>query len=176
MRRYDVDWLQVYALGLLVLYHLVVAFQPFAREFFFIANDESMEILWIPMALLNVWRIPLLFLVSGMGVYFAMERRTWKGLLNDRALRILVPFVFGFFAIAPNFVFLSQSYNGDEVRYLPNPGHLWFLGNIFLYTLLLLPFLTYLRRRPDNVILGFVVKIIRRPAGLFLFAIPVMIE
>lgn len=75
-RRYDVDWLRVCALGLLVLYHLIVAFQTFGREVFFITNEQSMEILWVPMALLNMWRIPLLFIVSGMGVYFMMERRT----------------------------------------------------------------------------------------------------
>ena len=132
-RRYDVDSVRVYALGLLILYHAVVGFQPWAREINFVTNEQSLEALWIPMGLINVWRIPIVFMVSGMGVCFAMERRTWKPLLGDRALRILVPFVFGFFAIAPIFVFISQSYYGEEIRYRPNPGHLWFLGNIFLY-------------------------------------------
>lgn len=175
VRRYDVDSVRVYALGLLILYHVVVGFQPWAREIHFITNDQSLQVLWIPMGLLNVWRIPIVFMVSGMGVCFAMERRTWKPLLKDRALRILVPFVFGFFFIAPIFVFISQSYYGEEIQYRPNPGHLWFLGNIFLYVLLLLPLLAYLKNRPDNGILRFLARVIRRPAGLFLFAIPLMV-
>lgn len=176
MRRYDVDWLRVYALGLLILYHLVVAFQPWARDIFFITNDRSLEILWIPMGMLNVWRIPILFMVSGMGVCFAMERRTWKPLLNDRALRILVPFIFGMFFVAPISVYFSQKYYGDEVAYLPNPGHLWFLANIFLYVLLLLPLLSYLKRRPDTGILRLLAKAFRHPAGLYIMAVPFMVE
>ncbi|SVA84838.1 uncharacterized protein METZ01_LOCUS137692, partial [marine metagenome] len=29
-RRYDVDWLRVLALGLLIIYHISVVFQPWA--------------------------------------------------------------------------------------------------------------------------------------------------
>ena len=116
-RRYDVDSVRVYALGLLILYHAVVGFQPWAREINFVTNEQSLEALWIPMGLINVWRIPIVFMVSGMGVCFAMERRTWKPLL------------------------------------------------VFLYALLLLPLLSYLKNRPDNGILRFLARVIRRPAG-----------
>jgi hypothetical protein len=34
-----------------------------------------------------------------MGVRFAMQRRDWKQLLKDRTIRILIPFIFGFFFI-----------------------------------------------------------------------------
>ena len=32
-RRYDVDSVRIYALGLLILYHAVVGFQPWPRTF-----------------------------------------------------------------------------------------------------------------------------------------------
>ena len=83
MRRHDLDWLRTFALGLLILYHVVVGFQPWAKDIFFIQNDQTLEGLWPLMAMLNVWRIPILFVVSGMGVCFAMERRTSKLLLRD---------------------------------------------------------------------------------------------
>jgi len=70
MRRNDVDWIRVIALGLLIIYHAVVAFQPWGHKIWFIENGEHLEVLWIPMAMINVWRIPILFMVSGMGVFF----------------------------------------------------------------------------------------------------------
>lgn len=177
MRRYDIDWLRVIALGLLILYHVVVAFQPWAKAtIFFIQNEQTLEDLWPLMAMLNVWRIPILFLVSGMGVCFAMKRRNWKALLKDRTLRILVPFIFGLFCICPISVFLAMEYYDQSAVYVPNPGHLWFLANIFLYVVLLLPLLSYLNYRPDNIVLRFLGKAFRHPAGLYLFALPIMLE
>ena len=70
MRRHDVDWLRVLALGLLIVYHVVLSFQPWAQYIFFIQNKQSLEGLWILMGLINIWRIPLLFVVSGQ--YFLL--------------------------------------------------------------------------------------------------------
>ena len=61
----------------------------------FIQSEQSLVWLWIPMELVNIWRIPLLFFVSGMGVCFAMRKRDWRGLLEERLKRILLPLVFG---------------------------------------------------------------------------------
>ncbi len=73
-RRHDIDWLRVIAIGLLLIYHIAIIFQPWAMFIGFIRSDEFLEGLWKPMTMLNVWRIPLLFYVSGMGLYFAMRK------------------------------------------------------------------------------------------------------
>lgn len=180
MRRYDIDWLRINALGLLILYHVAVGFQPWAKKFFFIQNDPSLDDIWIVMSAINVWRIPILFLISGMGVYFAMERRNWKSLLKDRALRILVPFIFGVFCICPISTYIAIKYYGIwekiEVSYVPNPGHLWFLFNIFSYLVLLLPLLCYLKNRPGNKIWYFLSKTFQHPAGLYILSVPLVVE
>ena len=75
-RRYDIDWLRVIAIGLLLIYHIGIAFQPWGVFIGFIQNGQSLESIWPAMALLNIWRIPLLFFVSGMGVAFAIKRRS----------------------------------------------------------------------------------------------------
>ena len=182
-RRYDVDWLRTLALGLLILYHVVVSFQSWAFSIGFIQNYPSLDETWILMSLLNVWRIPILFLISGMGVRFAMERRDWKQLLKDRTVRILLPFVFGFFFIAPiSYYIYAQYYQevgasfGIRAVYLPNPGHLWFLANIFVYVLVFLPVFTYFKNRPDNLILRTVSRMLQWPGAIFLFALPIMLE
>lgn len=145
-RRHDIDWLRVIAIGLLLIYHIGIIFQPWAMFFGFIRSDEPMESLWKPMTMLNVWRIPLLFYVSGMGVYFAIRKRKWKELLLERSKRILLPFLFGMVAIVPLHFLLFQEYYNLPLGYYAHPAHLWFLGNIFVYVLILLPLFFYLKK------------------------------
>lgn len=161
---------------MLIVYHAAISFQPWADKVLFIKSEESIEGLWIIMSMLNIWRIPILFLVSGMGVRFAMERRNSKQLLKDRALRILLPFSFGFFFVAPIPLYLAMRYYGQEAIYTPTPMHLWFLANIFLYVLLLLPLLSYLKNHPGHRALRFLEGALQRPWTLFLAALPIAIE
>ncbi len=177
MRRHDVDTIRVTALFLLILYHIMVGFQPWGVYISFITNKESLEPLWKAMELINIWRIPILFVVSGMGVYFAMERRDWGKLLEDRTLRIFVPFIFGYFFVVPIYWFIFNNYYEKPQFYFPNAGHLWFLGNIFAYVLLLLPLLNYFKNHPDNGFYRLVSTTLRRPFGVvLLFAFPLLCE
>ena len=128
------------------------------------------------MGLINIWRIPLLFIISGMGVWFAMRRRNWKELLKDRAKRILLPLIFGSFFIVPISGYLYQEFNNLDTMYLPNGGHLWFLGNIFIYVLVLCPIFFVLKRNPDNLLLRCCNWVLKFPAALYLFTIPFIIE
>lgn len=149
-RRHDIDWLRVMAIALLLIYHISIVFQPWAMFIGFIKSDIPFEGLWKPMTMLNVWRIPLLFYVSGMGAYFALRKRNWKQLLLERTKRILLPFLFGMVAIAPLHMFIFQKYYGLPFGYYVHAGHLWFLGNIFVYILLLLPLFFYLKKHGNG--------------------------
>ena len=149
-RRYDIDWLRVIAIFLLLIYHIAIVFQPWATLIGFMRSDDLLEQLWIPMTFLNVWRIPLLFFVSGMGVYFAMQRRSIKELLVDRAKRILFPYLFGIVAIVPLHIFIFQKFYHLPLRYTAHPAHLWFLGNIIIYISILFPLFRWLVLNPTN--------------------------
>lgn len=152
MRRYDIDWLRVIAIGLLLVYHVSIGFQPWGMMIGFITTKASWPSLWLPMSALNVWRIPLLFFISGMGVFFAMQHRSWLELVKERTLRVWLPFVFGMFAIVPLHIFILQYHNKTEFSYIMHSGHLWFLANIFAYVLLLSPLFYYLKNNPEAVI------------------------
>jgi len=175
-RRYDVDWLRVLALGLLIIYHISVVFQPWAYFIYFVQSEKPVESIWLAMGLINIWRIPLLFIISGMGVSFAMRRRNWKELLKDRTRRILLPLIFGSLFIVPVHGYLYQSFMGLDHIYFPNPGHLWFLSNIFIYVLVLCPVFFYLKRTPDNILLRLFKRILKYPATLYLVTIPFVFE
>lgn len=164
-RRYDIDWLRVIAIGFLLIYHIAIIFQPWAMFIGFIRSPQLMESLWVPMTALNVWRIPLLFYASGMGVYFALRKRNWKQLLGERSKRILLPFLFGIVAITPLHMYLFQGFYNMPLSYFPHLGHLWFLGNIFVYVLLLSPLFFYLKRHPEGRFKRVMSALMRNPFG-----------
>jgi hypothetical protein len=128
------------------------------------------------MSMINIWRIPILFVISGMGVCFAMQRCNRKQLLKDRTLRILIPFIFVFFLICPISTYVVLKYYGKDTAYISNAGQLGFLVNIYLYVLLLLPLLNYLKNHPKNFILRLSRGIIYLPFGIFIMVLPIMVE
>lgn len=175
-RQYFIDWIRVIAIGLLLIYHVAIGFQPWGMMIAFITNKQSWGSLWIPMTMLNVWRIPLLFFVSGMGVYFAMQNRNWKQLIKERTFRIWLPFVFGLFCIVPVHMFIWQKYYSFGFRYTADPGHLWFLGNIFVYVILFCPLFYYLKRNEDGKLARGITKLFRTPLGFVLVVAAFILE
>ncbi len=175
-RRYDIDWLRVLTIGLLLIYHIAIVLQPWGIYIGFIQNTESLEWLWIPMTMLNVWRIPLLFFVSGMGLSFALRKRNIKKLLLERSRRILIPFVFGVLCVVPIHVIIWENYYEQEINVLFNPAHLWFLGNIFIYVLLLIPLIHHLQKAKGWLIVGAMKRVFNSAFGLCLMMIFFVIE
>lgn len=176
IRRYDIDWLRVIAIGLLLIYHIAIVFQPWGVFIGFIQSNEPLEAIWIPMSMLNVWRIPLLFFVSGMGVCFAIKKRNWKQLISERAIRILVPFLFGIVFIVPIHILIWQIYYNQDLTFLPNRSHLWFLGNIFLYVIILSPLFFYLKKIESSLLSKKIKKLFGNPLGFLLIIISFVIE
>ena len=174
-RRYDIDALRVIALALLIIYHIFVAYQPFASAIQFIQYDQLLTEYWFVAELFNIWRIPVLFLISGIAVGFILRRRTVKEVLADRMMRLVPPLVFGSLVFCPAYVALQAVYLGKAPTFEPTPGHLWFVWNLVTYAILLRPLILYLKRRPDN----FIMRVLRVtfPFGLLIFLpLPLMLE
>lgn len=163
-RRYDIDWIRVIAIALLMVYHVAIVFQPWGLMIGFMTNAEPWESLWLPMTMLNVWRIPILFFIAGMGLVFSFQNRNWKELLKERALRIGIPFVFGIIVIAPLYLLILQNYYEWKIQYIPMASHLWFLGNILCYILITILPLYFLKRASSS---SFAEKL-RRVLGSYL--------
>lgn len=175
-RRHDIDWLRVIAIGLLLIYHIAIIFQPWAMFIGFIRSDKPVENLWKPMTMLNIWRIPLLFYVSGMGLYFAMRKRNFWQLLFERTKRILLPLLFGIVAIAPLHIFIFQKYYNLPFNYYPHAGHLWFLGNIFAYVLVLSPLFFYLIKNEGGKFRRGLSFIMQNPLGPLMLSVFFVLE
>lgn len=163
IRRYEFDWLRVLAFSLLIFYHTGMFFVSWEWH---VKNPAISEALERPMLFMGQWRMSLIFLVSGVGVYFAMGYRSAGTFAKDRLKRIFVPLVVGMLLVVPPQVYFERVVQGTATDYLsfypsifelkPYPEgnfswhHLWYLAYIFCYSLLLLPLLMYLRRTSIN--------------------------
>ena len=115
-------------------------------------------------------------MISGMGAYFALKNKNWKMFLKDRSKRILIPYIFGIFFICPISIYVASTFYSKQIGYYPNPGHLWFLGNIYSYAFLLLPLMVYCIKNPDNFIFKIFRTLLKLRLGIFFFAIIIGIE
>jgi hypothetical protein len=111
-----------------------------------------------------------------MGLFFAMRKRNWKQLIMERTKRILLPLAFGVVAIAPLHMFIFQKFYNLPLGYYPHQGHLWFLGNIFVYVILLSPLFYFLKKNENGKIKKTLSKIMSNPSIPLLISLFFIIE
>jgi len=173
-RRHDVDAIRVIVLFLLIGYHSAVAFQPWGWTIGFITNDKPLNFVWNFFMGINTWRIPILFVISGMALRYSFENRDKLTLFNERTKIILLPYYFGFLTagLLHSQIFLNYVRSNENAE--PNAAHLWFLGNIAIYAFLCIPmmnFLTNNKSTSENIS-----KILNSRFGMFFFSLPFLIE
>ncbi|WP_127123246.1 acyltransferase family protein [Chryseotalea sanaruensis] len=181
-RLYFLDWLRVLAFSLLVFYHAGLIFVDWG---FHIQNSHFSEWLKLPMLFVNQWRLPLLFFVSGAGIYFALGNRTAGVFAKERLLRIFIPLVFGMFVVIPPQLYFEwlhhETFTGSYLDFYPlyfsniTWNHLWFLTYLFVFSLLALPLFLYLRSERATVIIASFSSLLIKSRSLILFAIPLFL-
>lgn len=158
-RRHDIDALRALAFLFVILYHVgmyYVADWPWHLK-----SPHAAEWLQWPMRILNLWRMDLVFLISGVSLGFLSRGQGTWGLLRSRGLRLMLPLAFGMAVIVPYQAYAQGVANGLVapgfgaflLRYLsmaqPWPkqafdgaefgitwNHLWYLPYLFTYTAL----------------------------------------
>src|SRR5687768_18437000 len=95
--RYEfLDWLRVIAIFVLLFFHTGMLFVGWGWH---ITNAETIPALRLPMDIAHRLRMPLLFLIAGAGMWFALRRRSGGALIGERTLRLFVPLVVGMLLI-----------------------------------------------------------------------------
>ena len=179
-RLYYLDWLRVIAFGLLVFYHTGLMFVDWG---FHIQNNEFSESLKFPMLFLNQWRLPLLFLVSGAGVRFALGRKSKREFAKERFTRLFIPLVFGMAFIIPPQLYYEQlnnhSIDVSYFEYFPTYfrletvtwKHLWFVIYLFTFTFLSLPLFMYLRSSKGTELMAKFISFFTKGKGRILILV-----
>jgi glucans biosynthesis protein C len=176
-RRYDLDWLRLIAILILLFFHTGMLFNPWEWH---IKNNETHESFRYWMIWLHMWRMPLLLFISGAGTYMALGKRTTGQYAGERFTRLFIPLVFGMFVIVPPQIYYEHigEYDGyldfykTVFNFIPYPEgsfswhHLWFVAYLFLFSLVAIPFLTFLRSERSLRFRSKAEKILSNPAGI----------
>lgn len=194
-RRYDIDWLRVLAVLLLIYYHAALPFVPVD----WYIKDNSFSIgLSIFAGFMYQWHMPLLFFLSGAATWFSMVNRTKEQYIKERFKRLLIPFVFGVVFIVPPQIYLSSLSQGEmlykdaylqfhhdflEGKVLPvlqwsqpplniDWAHLWFIIYLFVFSFIALPLFLFLKRERGQRWINRIAKFSERPGAILLLGIP----
>jgi hypothetical protein len=175
-RRHDLDWLRIVLFAILVPHHAAVGFVGFGEPIYGFVNDRlgggllELAIYWS-----HGWRLPSLFLIAGIGTWFATRRDAGPGWVAGRAARLLVPAAFGAIvlnaaAAAVIGAILGAPLPASEfwLDRFPAPArvmHLWFLVNLAIYTFILWPFFQVRDRLseltlPASTLVGAIVAVV----------------
>lgn len=165
-RRHDIDALRALAFALVIVYH--VGMYYVAGWHWHLKSPDAVAWLQWPMRALNLWRMDLVFLISGLAFGFLRRGQSGRALLGQRSLRLLVPLLFGMAVVVPYQPYAQAVANGSVppglwdflLRYAqggPWPrdafdgwdagvtwNHLWYLAYLWVYTvalILLMPWL-----------------------------------
>lgn len=152
-RKYFIDWIRVLAFFLLILFHCAMPFVMYGWE---IKNETQYKGLTSFIWWLHQWRLPLLFFVSGVGINFALKKRSVLSFAGERFVRLFIPLLFAMFFTIPLQVYfewlqegkITESYAAfypSVWEMVPYPdgsltwSHMWFVVYLFVFCMLLLP-------------------------------------
>lgn len=186
-RQYYIDWLRILLIISVFLFHIGMIFNTWEWH---IKNDQQYGgFLKQIMIFLHYWRMPLLFMVSGAGTYFALGKRSPVQYLSERFKRLVIPLAAGIFILVPVQVYIEKiSQYNSLLAYYPHMfdgiypegnfswHHLWFIAYLFIVSLLISPFLNLLRSKGFERFTQWIEKIVTKPLALNIFILPLLLS
>jgi glucans biosynthesis protein C len=176
-RRHDLDWLRFIAIVILLFFHTGMLFNPWGWH---IKNNETSESFRYWMVWLHFWRMPLLLFISGAGTYMALGKRTPGQFAKERFTRLFIPLVFGMFVVVPPQIYYEHikdygsywDFYKTVFEFIPYPKgsfswhHLWFIAYLFVYSLIAIPLLIFLRSTKSHGFKALIFRLLSSPAGI----------
>jgi glucans biosynthesis protein C len=136
---------------------------------------------------MHLFRMPLLFFISGTVSYFMMQRRSSLNFIGLRFRRLFIPLLVGMFIIVPPQIYMERLNNGytggywqfykTVFNFVPYPKgsfswhHLWFIAYLFLYDILLAPLFVWMAS-PKNIGLKNKLAVLATGKWIYLMMLP----
>ncbi len=162
-RRYDIDWLKVLCLVLLIPYHCALVYAPGP---YIVKDPHTSNAFQVFAELIGMWHIPLLFFLSGMGAWYALQFRSSTQYAKERFRRLGIPLLAGMLIFIPPQIYMERlqkhQFSGTYGAFYlhlfdgiyPNGNltwaHLWFIAYLLVFSLLLLPLFAWLKKRSSS--------------------------
>jgi len=144
------------------VYHCSLIFAP---DPFQIKNPTIYPYLDDIGALVGLWGMPLIFMISGASVFHALGKVSTGKYITGIIARLIVPLVIGIFTQSAFQVYIEAlqkgTFTGSFFAFYPHyfdglyafggnfawmGMHLWYLEALFLYSILCLPFFVWLKK------------------------------
>ena len=187
-RRYDLDWLRVLAILAVFVFHS-------GRFFDQMGWHVKSSTVYAPVQawtlFLMGWLMPLIFVISGASLFYAVGKGSVVQFIQDKVMRLLVPLVVGVFTHASLAVYLERTTNGQFsgsfFEFYPHYFngmyglggnfawmglHLWYLLVLFVFSLAFLP-LFYLLKGPAHSLLDKLGDVLAVPGVILVLILPV---
>lgn len=135
------------------------------------------------------WLMPLFFLIAGAGTYYSLKSRGSGQYAGERTLRLLIPLIFGMLVIVVPQAYYDARFHGADLngynvfqiyglylqnfwQTLPEPPmyHLWFLRNLFLFSLITIPLFT-IRSKDGKSVITRMAAVFDKPWALLLLLV-----
>jgi peptidoglycan/LPS O-acetylase OafA/YrhL len=192
-RLHYLDWLRVILLFGVFLYHVLKPFDPMIA--WHINNAEKTDAVMAILMTINPWGIPLFYMVSGAGSWFALRHRSNRQYVTERVNRLLLPLIIGSILLSPFQRYLEalhqETFQGSFFSFIPEmiseygsanwftPAifgrwglHLWFLGFLFAFSLLALPIFNWLKRSVGASFTAWLGRLVEKRGAILLFILP----
>jgi glucans biosynthesis protein C len=189
IRRYDLDWLRVLAILAVFVFH--------SGRFFDLMDWHVKSGTVYPSVqawtlFLVGWLMPVIFVISGASLFYAVGKGSAAGFIRDKVLRLLVPLAVGIFTHVALAVYLERSshhqFSGSFFEFYPHyfDGmygfggnfawmglHLWYLLVLFIFSLVFLP-LFYLLKGSARGLFEKLGSALAVPGVVLILALPVI--
>jgi glucans biosynthesis protein C len=190
-RRFDLDWLRVLTILTVFLFH---SLRFFVFEDWHIKNGEFSPVAEVVTGVINLWIMPMCFLVSGASVYYGFQKGKVGKFAKDKVLRLFVPLLVNMFSFSISQVYLDRRthglFSGSIIEFLPSyfhgiygingnfalvGMHLWYLAVLFLFSLLMQPVFVMFKTGRGERWLGKAGDFLGRPGLAYLLYIPIVL-
>lgn len=167
---------------------------PYVAGDWHISSPSKSFVLTVWNAWLLMWAIPLFFVLSGWSMCLALPVYSVQRLVSERIRRLLIPFLFGVFVIAPPQVYLERlqrgQFDGSFIEFYPHYFnapyleiggvgnfawmglHLWYLLMLLVLSLFCLPLFAWLHENSQTPLARRLNLWMTRPLAILAFATP----
>ena len=184
-RQSYLDWLRIFSIAGVLILHSAM---PYAANLWWhIRNAETSPLLQMSNFFLHLFRMPLLFFISGTVSFYMMQRRSATAFIRLRFTRLFIPILVGMFVIVPPQIYmerLTQGYQGNYwdfyktvFRFEVYPEgnlswhHLWFIVYLFVYDVIFAPlFMWFISPKSERFKKA--LNVLCKGKRVFLLAIP----
>jgi hypothetical protein len=192
---YEMDWIRVIVTIDLIPFH-VAWMITFVGGFSFAERGTvAWYILYCYVKFVSPLHMFLLFLVAGTSTFMALRHRSSRQYVVERIKRLLIPlftFVIFLFPVLGYFWPTDKDFSG--INYLtqfwpwclmtafysettggPNWAHLWFVGYLFIYSMILLPLFLHIRAGKMPFVESWSRFLTDRRGAIYIMGIPLFI-